>query len=253
MQHGSLSAAFRSWTGSVRNAQHQAVVDAYEEKARVARELRLSQLLERKRQKRGTTVLRAWRVYTEKAIRYGVVVARTDAARRQKLKKTTFGSWVRALVHAHLPTSDTAEDLNQALIRDSKVFMQMLNLHRENEASLQRSAADSRAAVESLEEELNAQRVVAEEQRVIAEERALRLAAADDQIEQDTETIRSLTRQLQVAETRIADADAQTVATVDELKVLLARKRAEHDAQVAHKHFALSHSLPHTRLRSACG
>ena len=225
MQQGSLAAAFRTWADGIREAKQQTLIDGYEEKARLARELALSLHLDRKGSQQGVAALRAWQVYTAKAIRYSVILERRDEARTRKLKKMAFGDWVRSLVQERLPTAgDNVEDLNEELIKDSKMFMQMLNLHRQNEASLQHSASEARATVESLESELNSQ-------RMLVEERSSRLAATESQLERDTGTIQSLSQRLQVAEARIADADAQTVATVEELKIVVGRKRAEQDAK----------------------
>ena len=226
MQQVAVSSAFRTWVDGIRDAKHQAVIDAYEEKAAVARELVLSRLLDRKLQQKGVRVLVAWCAYTKKAMRYSVIIERSDEARERKAQKVGFNDWVRSHVHKSLPvisgTYTSAEDLNQAMIKGSKMFIQMLNLHTENEASLERSIAEARSTVESLETELN-------DQRILVENRSSRLGWAEEQIERDTETIRHLTQRLHVAETRIAEADEQTVAMVDELKVLVARKRAEQD------------------------
>eukprot|EP01046_Picozoa_sp_COSAG06_P090215 COSAG06_NODE_36556_length_445_cov_1.630058_1_plen_148_part_11 len=132
MQQGSLAAAFRTWADGIREAKQQTLIDGYEEKARLARELALSLHLDRKGSQQGVAALRAWQVYTAKAIRYSVILERRDEARTRKLKKMAFGDWVRSLVQERLPTAgDNVEDLNEELIKDSKMFMQMLNLHRQ--------------------------------------------------------------------------------------------------------------------------
>ena len=127
---------------------------------------------------------------------------------------------MRQLKRANEDSKSAAERLN-AMLEDARAQ----TVEAEAQAAEgRRQAADQAAQM----------RAQAEEARAKAEHHAAELSRRLGQVQAEAsdgeKEVATLREMLAVAESRIQAADAQTVATVDELKLLLGRKRAESES-----------------------